>query len=223
MPPTSTGLIVWAADPASWMPANTRPRASIGYWSASSGACTANWFDFVIPAPIRVRNSVSALNARPDSITVAANTTLAHATTRVRRKRSASHPIGTAPNTRKAPDAELMNTIAPLLMCSESRMSGDKRAERGALEVVERDERRRASRTSPCRPAAAPRAARRRRPPRRAAPRRRPSDGRRRCAARPPARGSSPPAGRRARRSSASVNGYFACSNALVEAFHSYT
>ena len=176
----------------------------------------------MIPAPIRVRNSVSALNARPDSITIAANSTLAHATTRVRRKRSASHPIGTAPNTRKAPDAELMNTIAPLLMCSESRMSGES-VPRVALSRL----------SSATREARVTNVAL---PPRCSASRSETS------ASPTPGSASSATVGRWStlRRSASSsrivpaswsarssliafVNGYFACSKALVEGFHSYT
>lgn len=47
-----------------------RPRRPMGYASAMSEPCTGNVFALAMPAPNRVQNSMNALTARPDSMTM---------------------------------------------------------------------------------------------------------------------------------------------------------
>ena len=67
---------------------------------------------------------MNALAARPHENTITAKNAVAQPMIGARRNRSASQPIGSAPSTRNAPDAALMNTIAPSLTPKVSRMSG---------------------------------------------------------------------------------------------------
>ena len=87
----------------------------MGYWSASRDHWTENVFAFEIPAPSCVQNSMKALIASPDSASIAENARLAHPMMGARRYRSANQPIGSAPSTKKPPEAALMKTMAPLL------------------------------------------------------------------------------------------------------------
>ena len=106
--------------------------------SASIDPCTGSVFDFAMPTPNRVQNSWNALTTRPHTARKAAKARLAQPMTGARLKRSASHPIGSAPSTRNAPDADARNTMTPLLTPNESRMSGASTDERRGLELVER-------------------------------------------------------------------------------------
>ena len=65
--------------------------------SASKDPCTGSVFDLAIPTPKRARKRVNAFIARPDAKTMAENTMLAMPMMGGRRYRSASQPIGTAP------------------------------------------------------------------------------------------------------------------------------
>ncbi len=101
-----------------------RPRTVIGYVSASIEPCTLRLLDFATPTPNCVQNSMNAFTARPVRNAMSENASVAQPMIGPRRKRSASHPIGSAPSTMNEPAAALMKTIAPLLMPKESRMSG---------------------------------------------------------------------------------------------------
>ena len=77
-----------------------------------------------MPVAKRVQNSMNALTARPERNTKKPKARLAHPTIGTRFTRSASHPIGTAPSTKKADDALAMKTIVPELMWNVRRISG---------------------------------------------------------------------------------------------------
>ncbi len=79
---------------------------------------------FEIPVANRVQNNMNAFTAKPDSSTKEPNAIAVHPTTGTRFQRSAIHPIGTAPSTKKAADAVPMKTIVPSLMWNVSRISG---------------------------------------------------------------------------------------------------
>jgi hypothetical protein len=81
--------------------------------SAISDPCTGKVFDFAIPAPNRHQKSMNAFAAKPHANTMSEKKAVAQPMIGARRNRSASHPIGSAPRTRNAPDAALMKTIAP--------------------------------------------------------------------------------------------------------------
>ena len=81
-------------------------------------------FAFEIPTPKRARKRVNAFTARPLQKTMTAKARLAKPTTRERRHRSARYPIGSAPSTKNALEAAVMNVMTPLEMPKVSRMSG---------------------------------------------------------------------------------------------------
>ena len=116
-----------APRPARAAPATvafTRPRTAIGYASATSEPCTGYVFDFATPAPKRPTKSANAFAAKPHANTITENTAVAQPMIGARRKRSASHPIGSAPRARNAPDAAVMKTMTPSLTWNVSRMFG---------------------------------------------------------------------------------------------------
>jgi hypothetical protein len=67
---------------------------------------------------------MNAFTAKPVRNTITENSNVAHPMIGPRRKRSANHPMGNAPNTMNDPAAALMKTMAPLLTPKESRISG---------------------------------------------------------------------------------------------------
>ena len=92
--------------------------------SASSELCTGIVFDLAMPAPKRVQNSMNAFTAKPERNTIAENNALATPTIGARLMRSASQPIGKAPSTTKAAEADAMKVIVPSETPKVSRISG---------------------------------------------------------------------------------------------------
>ena len=80
--------------------------------------------DLAIPAPKRVQNSMKPFTAKPDRNTIAENTALATPTIGARLMRSASQPMGKAPSTTNAAEADAMNVMVPSDTPKLSRMSG---------------------------------------------------------------------------------------------------
>ena len=66
-----------------------------------SEPCTGYVFDFATPAPKRATKRANAFTANPHANTITENTAVAQPMIGARRKRSASHPIGSAPSARK--------------------------------------------------------------------------------------------------------------------------
>ena len=83
-PPAASGASARPAVPEAASRANTRPLASIGYVSARSGAATGSWYERPRPLPSRARNSWKAFCTAPVSATIADQTTIEIAATRVR-------------------------------------------------------------------------------------------------------------------------------------------
>ena len=77
-----------------------------------------------MPVKKRVQNNMKELTAKPEARTNAPNSRLETPTMGTRLIRSASHPIGTAPRTKKAADAVPMKTMAPSLMWKVRWISG---------------------------------------------------------------------------------------------------
>ena len=71
--------------------------------------------DWEIPAPKRARKNRKMLVASPVAKTMMPNTNVAQPMMGARRNRSASHPIGTMPRTRKPPEIPATKVMAPVL------------------------------------------------------------------------------------------------------------
>ena len=77
-----------------------------------------------MPAPKRARKNTKMLIANPETNTIKPNAKVAHPMMGARRNRSASHPMGTMPRTRKPPAMPATKVMAPVETWKDDWMFG---------------------------------------------------------------------------------------------------